>query len=374
MSARKIIFLATEDWFVRSHFLPLLARARADGFEVVVAARQSGPLSSIEGVRLIDLPFVRRSLAPGDVWREARAVRAMLAAEKPELVHAIALKPIVLQLLAGSATPSVLALTGRGYLEARGGWRQIVLAALAKRLRRAVASHGAVLLTENAADRAWVEGGASLPDARVLMMPGAGVSLTVFETSSEPPEPLVVGIVARLVRSKGIDLAVAAITRLRAAGAPIELHVAGEPDAGNPDHVSDTQIAAWRAVPGVALHGRVGNVNGFWRHAHIACLPSRGGEGLPRALLEAAACGRPLVTTATPGCADFVVDRVTGLVVARENVEALAAAFASLSSDAGLRMRMGAAARARVEAHYTEQHAADVASEAWRRALAAANA
>jgi len=100
-------------------------------------------------------------------------------------------------------------------------------------------------------------------------------------------------------------------------------------------------------------------------------LPSRGGEGLPRSLLEAGACGRPLVTSDTPGCGDFVVEGVTGFVVPRDSANALAAALEKLVCDPTLRQRMGAAARNRVEAEYTEQHAADVASESWRRALKA---
>jgi glycosyltransferase involved in cell wall biosynthesis len=370
MSARKLLFLATEDWFVRSHFLPLLRRARAEGYEVVVAARLSGALDDEAGVRLIDMPFARRSLAPGDVWREARALRMALREERPDLVHAIALKPIALQLAAGGQTPSVLALTGRGYLSARGGWRQLILGALATRLRAAVARGQSILLVENNADRGWVEGGQHPPDARVLQMPGAGVDPAAFTVAPEPNSgPIVVGVVARLVRSKGADLAVATIRQLRARGLDIVLRIAGEPDADNPEQVEPSEIEAWRATPCVELTGRIGDINAFWARAHIACLPSRGGEGLPRALLEAAACGRPIVTTDVPGCTDFVLRGETGLVAPSERADMLAEALATLAQDAALRARMGAAARARVVASYTEAHAADCAAEAWRRCL-----
>jgi glycosyltransferase involved in cell wall biosynthesis len=372
VKAPKILFLATEDWFVASHFRPLLERARADGFEVVIAARDSGIFQEREGYRFAPMPFARRALAPGDIWRETRAVQKVLEAERPNLVHAIALKPIALALLAGMAarTPIVMALTGRGYLEARGGWRRIILNAIAKRMRAAVARGEALLLTENEADQRWVEAGAPLAGERMMVMPGAGVDPDAFQPSSEPSSsPIVAGIVARLVRSKGIDLAVAAISRLRGQGLAIELHIAGAVDAENPEHVAVAELESWRATPGVKLLGRIGDVNGFWAAAHIACLPSRGGEGLPRSLLEAAACCRPIVTSDAPGCADFVVDGIMGLVCERGNAQAIAAALMEIAENPTLRLNMGKAARERVCAHYTELHAANVASLAWRRAL-----
>src|SRR5262249_51494740 len=151
-------------------------------------------------------------------------------------------------------------------------------------------------------------------DDRVALMPGAGVNTDVF-TPQPPPadEPIVVGVVARLIRSKGIDLAVEAVKRLRATGMNIVLRIAGGVEAQNPEHVSDGEIAAWRATGGVELLDRISDVPAFWAGVHIACLPSRGGEGLPRSLLEAAACGRPIVTTDVPGCRDFIGDSGAGL-------------------------------------------------------------
>lgn len=372
MSRPKIIFLATEDWFVTSHFRPLLRRALSDGFEVIVAACDSGALKSEPGIRVAPMPFARRGLTPAEVWREAGAVRALLRQEQPAIVHAIALKPIALTVLAGVArmTPCVLALTGRGYLEARGGWRRMVLDAVAGRMRSSIARGRALLLTENRADQDWVRGSAHLPASRMLLMPGAGVDPAQYTLAPEPGGPIVIGLAARLVRSKGIDIAVAAVEQLRSQGMDVELRVAGAVDPENPEHVGDAEIAIWRATQGVTLLGRVQDINAFWAATHIACLPSRGGEGLPRSLLEAGACGRPLVTTNTPGCADFVIDGETGFVVVRDDVSATADALAKLVRDEALRKRFGAAARARVLAAYTEIHTADVASEAWRRCLA----
>lgn len=369
MRPPKLLFFATEDWFVRSHFMPLVRRAMADGYDVAVAARHSGV--DLEGARLIEAPISRGSMAT--LAGEAAWLRGLLRAERPDIVHVVALRPILQALLAGSeGAARVFAVTGRGYLSVRGApWTRAVLRLLAWRLRAAVANGAAVLMVENEADRRWVERDAPLPDERVALMPGAGVDPDKFTPKPAPQQgPIVIGVVSRLVWSKGVDLAVEAVRRLRAEGLDVELRIAGGADADNPEHVAEEEIARWAATPGVRLLGRVRDINGFWADAHIACLPSRGGEGLPRSLLEAAACARPIVTTDTPGCGDFVRHGGAGLVAPPQNVDALAKALRTLATGAMARAQMGAAARACVEAGYSEAHAADVAAAAWRRLLA----
>lgn len=368
MSKPKLLFLATEDWFVRSHFLPLLRRARDDGFEVVVAARSSGALTD---VRMIDTPFARGSMLPWDMARQVAHLRALLARERPDVVHAIALKPMALLALSGhSGAGCVFALTGRGYLGVRRSlWTRIVNSGLRTALRRALSEPRSVLLVENTEDRDWLSDSGDL-DSRTLVMPGAGVDPAAYTPTPEPTQgPIVVGIVARLIWTKGVDLAVAAVQRLREQGEDIVLRIAGDVDAESPEAVPAATIARWRELAGVELLGRVSDVNAFWAGAHIACLPSRGGEGLPRSLLEAAACARPIVTTDAPGCLDFVTDDI-GIVAPAEDVDALMQAIQVLAHKAHVRAAMGAAGRAKVLARHTEDHAADVAAQAWRRVLA----
>ncbi len=371
LSTPRLLFLATEDWFVRSHFVPLLRRARDDGFDVVVAARSSGALAEMADVRVIDTPFARGSLRPWDVARQVTHLRALLAREQPDIVHAIALKPMALLALSGHRGAGlVFALTGRGYLGVRrSAWTSIVNSALRWALRRAVLGPRAVLLVENTEDRDWLSRDGDL-DSRALVLPGAGVDPAAYTPAPEPMQgPIVVGVVARLIWTKGVDLAVAAVQRLRDEGEEIVLRIAGDIDAESPEAVPAAVVQGWRELAGVEVLGRVSDVNRFWAGAHIACLPSRGGEGLPRSLLEAAACGRPIVTTDAPGCLDFVTDDI-GIVTPVNNVEALMHALQPLVHGRAMRASMGAAARAKVLAGYTEAHAAEVASQAWRRVSA----
>ncbi|MBY0564702.1 MAG: glycosyltransferase family 4 protein [Hyphomonadaceae bacterium] len=372
MKRPKLLFLITEDWFFRSHFLPMARRAVADGYDVVVAARLSGALDAIDGVRVVDTPFPRGSLRPWVVGRQVAHLRALLAQEQPDIVHAIALKPIALLILSHAhGVARAMAVTGRGYIAGGRSLSAVVIQwRLQRMLRRALRQPRTLLLVENEADRRWVAGCASEHLlAKTVLLPGAGVNPDAYVAAPEPQGPIVVGVAARLIASKGIDLAVAAVRRLRQSGRDIELRIAGAADEQNPDHVSAETIASWQATPGVTLCGHVSDISAFWAQAHIACLPSRGGEGLPRSLLEAAACGRPIVTTLTPGCADLVRHTESGLVVPVGDVDALAEALQRLALDAHLRRTFGAAGRLRVIAGYTEAHVADAVSQAWRRLL-----
>jgi glycosyltransferase involved in cell wall biosynthesis len=368
LSKPKLLFLATEDWFVRSHFLPLLRRARDDGFDVVVAARSSGALTD---VRVIDTPFARGSMLPWDMARQVAHLRDLLVRERPDVVHAIALKPMALLALSGqSGAGCAFALTGRGYLGVRRSlWTHIVNSGLRTALRRALSEPQSVLLVENTDDRAWLSHDGDL-DSRTLIMPGAGVDPAAYTPAPEPAQgPIVVGIVARLIWTKGIDLAVAAVQELREQGEDIVLRIAGDIDAESPEAVPAATIERWRELPGIEVLGRVADVNAFWAGAHIACLSSRGGEGLPRSLLEAAACGRPIVTSDAPGCLDFVTDDI-GIVAPAGDADALMQAIQVLAHNAAVRASMGAAGRLKVIANHTEDHAADVAAHAWRRVSA----
>jgi glycosyltransferase involved in cell wall biosynthesis len=155
--------------------------------------------------------------------------------------------------------------------------------------------------------------------------------------------------------SKGIDVAVEATRLARAAGADVELSLFGAPDPSNPKALREADLRAWSAEPGIAWHGPSADVAAVWRGHHVACLPSRGGEGLPRTLLEAAASGRAVVTTDVPGCRRLVRDGLEGRIVPPGDPGALAAAFLALAADPAGVARMGEAARRRVLDGFTER-------------------
>jgi len=178
-------------------------------------------------------------------------------------------------------------------------------------------------------------------------------------------------VVASMLWSKGVDLAVAAVRAARAEGAAVELSLYGAPDPSNPKAIPEATLRGWSREPGIAWHGATADVAGVWRDHHLCCLPSRGGEGLPRTLLEGAACGRAVVTTDVPGCRAFVRDGVEGRIVPPDDAARLAQVLVALSRAPALVANMGEAARARVLDGFTERDVMRAVQDLYRRAFAA---
>ena len=367
LGGRTVVFVATEDWFFASHFLPLARAAVAAGHRTVVVARVRDHRGVIEatGARVVPFESDRGSLAPWTLGDAAGRLAGVLRALRPDLVHSIALKGILLggtaALLAG-VPRRVHAVTGLGYLGARTDVVGRLARGAVKAAVRGPLSTGRTRYVFENPDDAAAFGLAG--DPRATILGGAGVDPDAFRPAPLPPQPpLKVGLVARMLWSKGIDTAAEAVRLARAGGAPVELVLHGAPDPANPRAIPAERLAALTG-DGVVYAGPTADPAGFWAGRHVCLLPSRGGEGLPRTLLEGAACGRALVTTDVPGCRALVRDGVEGLVVPPDDPAALAAALARLAAAPDLVARLGAAARRRVvEDGFTEDAvAAAVAS------------
>jgi glycosyltransferase involved in cell wall biosynthesis len=363
----KLLYLVTEDWFFVSHFLPMARTARAAGFEVVVATRVRDHRGRIEaeGCRVVALENERRSFGPFEALRGfARMVR-IVREERPDIVHCIALRMVVLGGLAarvGGAKRLVLAPTGLGHVWSNHGLFERAARALVRSIvGRWLRAPQTRYLFENADDPR--EFGLDPDRPPVTIVPGAGVDPDEFSPSPEPVAPPVrVAVVARMIAPKGIAEAVAAARQARALGAAVELHLYGAPDPSNRDSCTEGQLRAWSAEPGIVWHGRSHDIPAVWRENHVAMLLTWYREGVPRGLIEAAACGRPIVTTDAPGCRDLVRDRREGMLVPVRDSDAAAHALVELSRDAAVRARFGEAARARFLERFTE--------DAVRRAVA----
>jgi glycosyltransferase involved in cell wall biosynthesis len=164
----------------------------------------------------------------------------------------------------------------------------------------------------------------------------------------------VIGFAGRLLHDKGIHVLVTAHQLLRAKGRDYTLAIAGVPDPANPSCVTPRLLEDWRRLDGVTLLGHVDKVDRFWPRVHVAVLPSRR-EGLPKSLLEAAACGRPMVAADVPGCREVVIPDRTGLLVPPDDPEALADAIDALGRSRDLRARYGREARKLAETRFGAQ-------------------
>jgi glycosyltransferase involved in cell wall biosynthesis len=354
----KLLYLVTEDWFFVSHFLPMARTAKAAGFEIVVAARVRDHAARIEaeGFRVVPLESERRSLGIVEALRGFLRIVRIVRAERPDIVHCIALRMVAIGGLAakaGGAKRLVLAPTGLGLLwseeTAFNRFARAVLRFVVGRWLRGKNTH---YLFENTDDPR--EFGLENSPA-VTIVPGAGVAPEEFQPSPDPPAPpLKVAVVARMIEAKGIGDAVDAVRRARALGSAVELDLYGAPDPSNRRSCSEADLRKWSEEPGIRWHGSTHDVAEVWRTHHVAILLTWYREGVPRCLIEAAASGRPIVTTDSPGCRDLVRDRHEGILVPLRDTEAAARALVELAEDTELRARLGSAAHARFAALFTE--------------------
>jgi glycosyltransferase involved in cell wall biosynthesis len=368
---KKLIFIATEDWFFASHFLPMLRAAREAGFApaVICRVREHRAAIEAEGARVIPFEADRGRREIGQALATISGLARILREERPAIVHLIALWPIVLGGIAArlaGVRRRVYAVTGLGFLGASNS-----PAAWASRLGMRLLLRGPLdgrnvrFLLENP-DDARLLGFASSGE-RVVIVGGAGVDPDIYAPSAMPTlPPLKIAVVARMLWSKGIDVAVEAARRARAEGAPVELDLYGEPDPTNPKAISRDELEKWSREPGISWRGRTLDAPAVWREHHVCCLPSRGGEGLPRTLLEGASCGRAILTSDVPGCRALVRDGIEGLLVPPNDPVALGRAMVALARDPERVQRLGKAARERVLQGFTERHVSDAVASLYR--------
>lgn len=210
-------------------------------------------------------------------------------------------------------------------------------------LRFLFVRQGSLALVQNPDDRAILLS-MGIPVSHIALIPGSGVDTESLQPLPEPMGPLTIAFVGRLLEDKGVRTLVEAHRLLRQRGLNIELLLAGTPDAANPASISEQETAAWKRETGITLLGHVEPISNVWARAHVAVLPSRR-EGLPMALLEAAACGKAMMATDVPDCRETVLPDKTDLLVSVDNAAALADAIATLTTSQQLRARCGAAAR-----------------------------
>jgi glycosyltransferase involved in cell wall biosynthesis len=248
----------------------------------------------------------------------------------------------------------VNSVTGLGFALLANSFKARLIRPVVLALYR-LALRGTQVIFQNADNRDTLAGYGVLAKSGVQVIAGDGIDTTRFVPAPSQPDAPVVLMMARLLYSKGVADFVAAARVVREQMPAVRFQLAGAPDPGNPESVDESSLAAWRATGEVEFLGQRSDVLALNQSASVVVLASTQGEGIPRALLEGAACGVPMVATDVPGCRDLVVDGVTGLLVPPGEPAQLAAALLRLLRDAALRAQMGAAARARVEQTFSDQ-------------------
>jgi glycosyltransferase involved in cell wall biosynthesis len=359
MTAPRILYVVTEDWYFLSHRLPMARAAKEAGYDVHVATRLDRGKEAIEaeGFTPHALSWQRGSLSPTHSLTGVAELRRLLRALKPDILHNISLKPVLLGGIASIGLSSIAvvnSLTGLGTLFVGNHrkselTRPLVVAALKALLKR----EGSCTIVQNPDDKRFVLG-LGVAEGSVHLIPGSGVDLQHFTPLPEPPPPITAAYVGRMLADKGVLTLIQAYSLATSRGVKLQLLLAGDTDRENPGSLAPEQLREFASAFGIRWLGHVADIREVWAKAHIAVLASRR-EGLPKSLLEAAACGRPMIATDTPGCGEIAIAGKTALTFPVDDAEALAAAMTEMAGDAGMRARFGSAARALVEEKFSAE-------------------
>jgi glycosyltransferase involved in cell wall biosynthesis len=361
---RKILFVVNVDWFFLSHRLPIALEAQRQGFEVHIATRLTDKLGELRrhGLIVHVLGLDRTGASLVNAWLTGLQLWRVLRAVRPDVMHLVTIKPILLGgvLARLMRVPAlVVAVSGLGYVFMSHGSTALVRRGVVSLLYRVALTHPNLkVIFQNSDDLRSMTDIVPLPGRQVVILRGSGVDLAHFVKTPRPTGVPVVMLAARLLADKGVFEFVEAARILKARGCLARFVLVGTVDSANPTSVKQAELDAWVTQGVVEWWGQRSDMAQVLAAAQVVVLPSYR-EGLPKVLLEAAACGRSVVTTDVPGCRDAIDPGVTGLLVPVRNASALALTMDDLINNPARCQVMGDAGRVLAERAFDVRQVVD---------------
>lgn len=350
---KKLLFVVNTTSFFISHRLPIALAAKAAGYEVHIATgtlkSEASPIMSKYGLIYHQLPLSRCGRNFIFELRSLWAIKKLMDDIEPDIVHLVTIKAVIYGGLAArlaKVKALVAAISGLGSVFTANGYVAILVRRLVISFYVFALKHpNLTVIFQNNNDRSiLIEVGAVLPEQTILV-PGSGVDLNEYIYLPEPNGIPIVVFASRLLKEKGLLDFVASARLLKQRGVEARFLIAGTPDPENSSSITDEELSAWQLEGIVEILGFRRDVAQLFSESNIICLPSYYGEGLPKVLIEAAACGRTIITTDHNGCRDAIIAGNTGLLVSPRDPVALADALEILINDFERRIQMGYAAR-----------------------------
>ncbi|MEJ1994627.1 MAG: glycosyltransferase family 4 protein [Limibacillus sp.] len=357
--AKRLLYLVSDAGYFLAHRAALAKAASKAGWRVEVATAPDPRQADIEalGFAAHSIPFKRHGMSPLAAAESLFAILKLYRELKPDLVHHVTLKAVLLGGLAAklAGVPArVHSITGVGHVFTEGGPKWRLLQGLIRRWVAFITPAKARIVTEHAADLETIAPGAAVR-ARGRVILGSGVDTDLFAEAEEPPFPPVRFLLAsRLIEKKGIADYARAGAELKQQGVAVEFLLAGAPDEGAPGAIPESRLRSWEEEGCLVWLGARADMPALMASCHAVVLPSRYGEGVPRCLIEGASVGRALIASDLPGCREIVRDGVNGLIVAEGDWRALAEAAKRLIEDPETRAAMGREGRKLAVSHFSD--------------------
>lgn len=369
-----LLFVVNIPEFFLSHRLPLAIEAKRAGFKVHIA---TGPGPACQKIAELGfehhlIPISRSGRNPFAEIRTLWVLYRLMRKIRTDLVHLVTIKPVLyggLTARLAGVPAMVAAISGLGtvFID-RDRSRSWLRSGVVWFYRLALGHSNVRVIFQNPDDRSALIGMGAVRDEQAALIRGSGVFLADYPMRPEPEGVPVVTFAARLLRDKGVWEFVEAARVLKERGVAAKFWLAGSTDPGNPTSISEDDAARWGKDGLVEVLGYRHDIADLFAESNIIVLPSYR-EGLPKALIEAAACGRAVVTTDVPGCRDAIEPEKTGLLVPVRDASALAEAIRTLIEDPQRRKQMGASGRELAEREFSIETVVDAHLAIYRELL-----
>lgn len=363
-----ILITVNAAWNVWNFRRSLVEALLADGHQITVLAPYDDSVPSLRafGCRFIPLAMDVKGLNPAvDFWL-VRRLNHHFRSERPDAILSYTVKNNLFGAMAAHplGLPFIPNITGLGTAFLSGGILRIIAEGLYRRAFR----HPEVVFFQNADDRDFFIERKLIRTTQAELIPGSGIDLEHFKMLPLPSRnaPLIFLMIARLLRDKGITEFVDAAARVKAFAPQARFQLLGALGPENRSAIDPKLVRGWHAEGVIEYLGQVPDVRSYIAAASCVVLPSYR-EGAPRTLIEAAAMGRPIITTDVPGCRSVVEDGVTGFLCAARSGESLAqACLKFLNLDDEARATMGGLGREKMQREFDQA----IVIGAYRRLLA----
>ena len=369
-----ILFVITEDWALISHRLHLVKEAIAKGHDVALAARFSKHEDSLNklGVTTFQWGLVRRSTTPLGEIASILKLRHIIKTFQPDMVFAVAQKPVLycgILKRFGGRFGFVAALGGLGFIFNSAALQAKLLRPfIARLLWFSLAGKNTRFILQNPDNVSLFENLGIVKKGFTKLIRGSGVEIDVYKPSALPTGVPIIILPARMLWDKGVAEFVKAAQSIKEKGFKAEFVLVGDIDRHNPASVSQSQIDEWVSLKIVNHISRQEDMASVYSETTITCLPSYH-EGLPKVLLEAASCARPIVAFDVAGAREIVKDRENGFLVPFKDQNSLEKALIALITNRELCEKMGCAGRELVEAEFSDKYINCQTFDVWDEVL-----
>lgn len=358
MSKPKLAFIVNTDWFFVSHRLSLAEVAIAAGFDVHLITNVSNKESVIKqaGVNLHHLPISRKGTNPFSELGTVVRLAKILASIQPNILHLVTPKGVIYGGVLAKFLPKskvVAAISGLGSVFSDTQGSGLLMRAVVSTLYRvALSGRSTQVIFQNSDDQREISRLVNIPPHNSHLIRGSGVPLNRYQFLPEPDGVVTVTFASRLLWEKGIGEFIKAANQLAGLGVRARWIVSGQFDQGNPTAITEEEFRALDVNGVIEYVGYSEDIPNLFRESHVIVLPSYYKEGIPRVLLEAAACGRPVVTTDMPGCREAIEPGITGEVIPARDVSSLADVIQKLIESPQMRQEMGKRGRELAEREF----------------------